>query len=123
MHQIFSQFGSNPNLWIWSVFIGAFSMILVWGAIQVHSTWLRPRRLEQALRKQGQRGTVYRSLDGDIKENTRLNKEARAKPMPFSHDIIPRVAPLLHRSMKEFGPNFESLIYSFLVLMGELRRN
>ncbi|XP_078151341.1 cytochrome P450 CYP72A616-like [Carex rostrata] len=103
MHQIFSQFGSNPNLWIWSVFIGAFSMILVWGATQVHSTWLRPRRLEQALRKQGLRGTVYRSLDGDIKENTRLNKEARAKPMPFSHDIIPRVSPLLHRSMKEFG--------------------
>jgi hypothetical protein len=48
---------------------------------------------------------VYRSLAGDLKENSRLNKEARTKPIPLSHDITPRVQPLLHRSMKEFGQN------------------
>ncbi|KAF3339942.1 cytochrome P450 CYP72A219-like protein [Carex littledalei] len=102
MQQIFSEFGSN--LWIWSLFLGAFSLLLLWGAAQVLEwAWLRPRRLDQALRKQGLRGTVYRSLAGDLKENTRLNKEACAKPITFSHDIVPRVAPLFHRSMKEFG--------------------
>ncbi|XP_078151343.1 cytochrome P450 CYP72A616-like [Carex rostrata] len=102
MQQIFSEFGSNLS--IWSLFIGAFALLLLWGAAQVLEwAWLGPRRLDLALRKQGLRGTVYRSVAGDLKENTRLNKEACAKPMPFSHDIIPRVAPLLHRTMKEFG--------------------
>ncbi|KAJ3685165.1 hypothetical protein LUZ61_014329 [Rhynchospora tenuis] len=48
-------------------------------------------------------GTVYRPLAGDLKENAQLNKEARAKPKALSHDITPRVAPLIHRTMKEFG--------------------
>ncbi|XP_078151346.1 cytochrome P450 CYP72A616-like [Carex rostrata] len=88
---------------MWSLFI-AFSLLLLWGAARaLEWAWLRPRRLEKALRKEGLRGTVYRSLVGDLKENSRLNQEAYSKPMPLSHDIIPRVAPLLHRSMKEFG--------------------
>ncbi|KAF3339940.1 Cytochrome P450 72A15 [Carex littledalei] len=102
MQQIFSQFESN--LWTWSLFIGAFSLLLTWGAARaLEWAWFRPRRLERVLREQGLRGTVYRPLVGDFKENTQLNKEACAKPMPLSHDIIPRVEPLLHRSMKEFG--------------------
>ncbi|XP_078151339.1 cytochrome P450 CYP72A616-like isoform X7 [Carex rostrata] len=102
MQQIFSQFGAN--LWMGSLFIGAFCLLLLWGGARaLEWVWLRPRRLDWALRKQGLRGTVYRLLAGDMKDNSRLNKEACAKPMPFSHDIIPRVAPLLHRSMKEFG--------------------
>ena len=56
--------------------------------------------------EEGLRGTVYRSLAGDVKENTRLNKEARAKLMPNSHDITARVEPLLHYAMKEYGENY-----------------
>ncbi|KAJ4741631.1 Cytochrome P450 [Rhynchospora pubera] len=102
MQYMFHQLASNP----WSLFIGAFTLFLLWGAARaLEWAWLRPRRLDRALRKQGLRGTVYRSLAGDINDNTRLNKEARAKPMPLSHDITPRVAPYLHRTMKEFGKN------------------
>ncbi|KAJ3685045.1 hypothetical protein LUZ61_014209 [Rhynchospora tenuis] len=100
MHQILSQFGSNP----WSLFIGAFTLLLLWGATRaLEWAWLRPRRLEWAMRKQGLCGTVYRSLAGDLKEITRLNKEVRAKPMQFSHDISPRVSPFQYRTIKQFG--------------------
>jgi cytochrome P450 len=100
MHQIFSQLKSN----VWSLFIGAFTLLLLWGAARaLEWAWFRPKRLERALRKQGLRGTVYRPLSGDLKENAKLNKEARAKPMPLSHDIVTRVMPLFHRAMKEYG--------------------
>ncbi|KAJ3685046.1 hypothetical protein LUZ61_014210 [Rhynchospora tenuis] len=85
MHQILSQFGSNP----WSLFVGAFTLLLLWGATRaLEWAWLRPRRLEQAMRKKGLRGTVYRSLAGDLKEETRLNKEARK-----AHAIFARYCP------------------------------
>ncbi|WOL17034.1 hypothetical protein Cni_G25823 [Canna indica] len=72
-------------------------------AALLHWAWWSPRRLERALRAQGLRGTPYRFLRGDITEDARLRLEARSKPMPLSHDIIPRVVPLLHRAMNEFG--------------------
>ncbi|KAJ3685050.1 hypothetical protein LUZ61_014214 [Rhynchospora tenuis] len=100
MHDIIYQLGFNQ----WNLFIGILTFLLLWGAARaLEWAWLRPMRLDRALRKQGLRGTVYRPLPGDLKENARLSKEARAKPMPLSHDITPRVAPLIHRTMKEFG--------------------
>ncbi|KAJ4754633.1 Cytochrome P450 72A14 [Rhynchospora pubera] len=93
-------FGSNQ----WSLFIGTFSFLLLWGAARaIEWAWLRPRRLDRALRKQGLRGTMYRVLATDLRENIRLNKEACSMSMPLSHDIIPRVMPLLHRTIKQFG--------------------
>ncbi|KAJ4780787.1 Cytochrome P450 [Rhynchospora pubera] len=100
MHEILSQIGSNP----WSLFIGAFSLLLLWGATRaLEWAWLKPRRFEQAMRKQGLCGTVYRSLAGDLKEIIRLNKEARATPMQFSHDIAPRISHFQYRTIKQFG--------------------
>ncbi|KAJ4806647.1 Cytochrome P450 [Rhynchospora pubera] len=100
MQHILPQLGSNP----WSLFIGAFTLLFLWGLSRaLEWAWLRPKRLERALRKQGLRGTMYRPLAGDLKENARLNREARAKPMAFSHDIVPRVAPLFLRTTTEFG--------------------
>ncbi|KAF3338324.1 cytochrome P450 CYP72A219-like protein [Carex littledalei] len=94
------QFGLN----LWSFFIGAFSLLLLWRAVEAFEwAWLRPRRLDRELRKQGLRGTMYRSISGDVKENNRLNNEARAKLMPHSHDITARVEPMLHCAMKEYG--------------------
>ncbi|KAJ4787711.1 Cytochrome P450 [Rhynchospora pubera] len=102
MQHIFHQLASNP----WSLFIGTFTLCILWGGARaLEWAWLRPRRLDRVLRKQGLRGTVYRPLAGDLNDNARLNKEARAKPMPLSHDITPRVAPHLRRTMNEFGKN------------------
>lgn len=65
--------------------------------------WWRPRRLECALRAQGLLGTRYRFPSGDLKENARLVREALVKPIPLSHSIIPRVSPLLHRAINQYG--------------------
>ncbi|KAJ4806648.1 Cytochrome P450 72A14 [Rhynchospora pubera] len=100
MQHTFFQFGSNQ----WSLFIDAFTFLLLSGAARaLEWAWLRPRRLERELRKQGLHGTVYRVLATDLRENIRLNKEACSMSMPLSHDIVPRVSPLLHRTIKEFG--------------------
>ncbi|URD97628.1 Cytochrome P450 [Musa troglodytarum] len=83
---------------------GAGGLLLVaWAVWALNWAWWRPRRQERALRSQGLRGTPYRLLRGDLKEDARLLAEARSKPMPLSHRIIPRVAPLLHAAMSEFG--------------------
>ncbi|KAJ3695268.1 hypothetical protein LUZ60_000645 [Juncus effusus] len=98
----------------WSFAIGALSLFLLWVSFRALDwAWLTPRRLDRALRKQGLRGTVYRSIWGEIKEDSRLVKEACSKPMPLSHDIVPRVQPLFYHTIKEhgkmsftwFGPN------------------
>ncbi|KAL6909679.1 hypothetical protein ACP4OV_001338 [Aristida adscensionis] len=61
-----------------------------------------PRRLERALRAQGLKGTRYRLFTGDVRENARLNREARTKPLPLGcHDIAPRVLPMIHSVIKE----------------------
>ncbi|XP_072994579.1 cytochrome P450 CYP72A616-like [Typha latifolia] len=90
----------------WSLVLGLVGLLLLlsWWAFQMLEwAWFKPRRLARALRAQGLRGTPYRFLSGDVRENTRLSQEAKAKPMPLSHDIAPRVAPFFHRSMKENG--------------------
>ena len=52
----------------------------------------------------GHHRTRYRLFTGDITENTQLNREARAKPLPASsHDIVRRVQPLLYDTVKQYG--------------------
>ncbi|RRT76636.1 hypothetical protein B296_00000168 [Ensete ventricosum] len=83
---------------------GAGGLLLLACAVwALNWAWWRPRRQERALRSQGLHGTPYRLLRGDLKEDARLLAEARSKPMPLSHHIIHRVAPLLHAAMSEFA--------------------
>ncbi|CAA6674913.1 unnamed protein product [Spirodela intermedia] len=65
--------------------------------------WWTPRSTERKLRAQGIDGTSYRFLFGDIRETMRLTREAKSKPMPFSHDIPPRVLPFHHQIVKTYG--------------------
>ncbi|CAL4955924.1 unnamed protein product [Urochloa decumbens] len=79
-------------------------MALLWWAWRVlESTWIIPRRLGRALQSQGLPGTAYRFPFGDLKEFARLAAAARAKPMPLSHDITPRVHRLHHNIISEHG--------------------
>uniref|UniRef100_A0A0E0JLE5 Cytochrome P450 n=1 Tax=Oryza punctata TaxID=4537 RepID=A0A0E0JLE5_ORYPU len=90
----------------WSLLGGAVAaLLLVWAAQMLEWAWLAPRRMERALRAQGLRGTQYRFLHGDLTEDLRLVTAARSKPVPMDrpHDIIPRIAPLLHRALEEHG--------------------
>ncbi|KAG1367977.1 putative Cytochrome P450 CYP72A219 [Cocos nucifera] len=85
---------------VWGV-LGLLVLLRAWRGLEW--LWWTPRRLERVLRGQGLRGTRYRFLHGDLKETARLNKEAWSEPMPFSHDILPRVSPFFHRAIKENG--------------------
>lgn len=88
----------------WSLLQGLLALLIVWGAYRAAQTfWLRPRRLDRALRAQGLTGTDYCFPAGDLKENARLNDEARSRPMPPCHDVVPRVMPHLFNTIKEHG--------------------
>jgi hypothetical protein len=88
----------------WSLLCGLAALLVLWAVSRTaERCWLRPRRISRALRAQGLGGTVYRFPAGDLAENGRLNEEARSKPMPPCHDIVPRVLPHLHNTVKEHG--------------------
>ncbi|KAL0920909.1 hypothetical protein M5K25_007927 [Dendrobium thyrsiflorum] len=86
----------------WSLVVAAAAAVAaVWRAAEW--LWLRPQRLDRALRAQGLRGSRYRIPNGDLKEDVRLVVEARRKPIPLSHRITHRVVPYLHRAMDLYG--------------------
>ncbi|CAA6674910.1 unnamed protein product [Spirodela intermedia] len=78
-------------------------LLLGWVLRTLRWVWWTPRSTERKLRAQGIDGTSYRFLFGDIRETMRLTREAKSKPMPFSHDIPPRVLPFHHQIVKTYG--------------------
>ncbi|KAK7257110.1 hypothetical protein RIF29_30838 [Crotalaria pallida] len=71
----------------------------------LNSFWLRPKRLERLLRKQGLKGNPYKFLVGDVKEMMKERKESRSKPMTLSDDIVPRVFPFFLHNLNKHGKN------------------
>ncbi|PHU07647.1 Cytochrome [Capsicum chinense] len=82
-------------------------IILSIGAWRVFNwVWLRPKRLEKCLRRQGFRGNRYRMFYGDKKDMSEMIKEARnSKPISLSDDILPKVIPHIFQTVKKFGKN------------------
>lgn len=73
--------------------------------------WFRPRKLEKRLRKEGFNGNSYKLFFGDMKEMGAMIKEAKSKPMNFSNDIVPRVLPIFHKSIKNYGMCISEFIF------------
>ncbi|XP_062087238.1 cytochrome P450 CYP72A219-like [Humulus lupulus] len=69
----------------------------------VNWVWLRPKRLEKCLRKQGLKGTPYRLLFGDLKESSAMMREATSKPINLSDDVVPRIFPFAHHTLNNYG--------------------
>nr|UXF47986.1 cytochrome P450 CYP72-1 [Daphne genkwa] len=91
---------------IWVVLAGILVAIAaVWAANIVNSMWVRPRRMEKHLRRQGLRGNPYRLFTGDIKENYSMIRQALSKPINIGDDIALRCIPFYHR-MINLGYNF-----------------
>nr|ALO23114.1 cytochrome P450 CYP72A398 [Kalopanax septemlobus] len=67
--------------------------------------WLRPRQLEKYLRNQGFNGNSYRLFFGDLKDMVMMLKEAKSQPINLSDDIIPRIMPLNHKTIQNYGKN------------------
>lgn len=82
--------------------------------------WWRPRKIERHFSKQGIRGPPYRFFLGNAKELLSLMLKASAQPMPFSHNILPRVLSFYHHWRKIYGtaPFFSVFEYAlFLSLL------
>ncbi|XP_057471519.1 cytochrome P450 72A397-like [Actinidia eriantha] len=84
----------------------ACTLILsIWAWSVLNWVWLRPKKLERCLRKQGLKGNSYRLLYGDLKENSMMTKEVKSRPINLSDDILPRVMPFIHKSAVIHGNN------------------
>ncbi|XP_074379905.1 cytochrome P450 72A397-like [Apium graveolens] len=65
--------------------------------------WLRPKKLEKHLRKQGFHGNSYRFLYGDTKEHVSMLMATRSNPIPISHDVPSRTTPFLCKIVRDYG--------------------
>lgn len=65
--------------------------------------WWRPRKIEGHFSKQGIRGPPYHFFIGNVKEVVGMMLKASSQPMPFSHNILPRVLSFYHHWKKIYG--------------------
>lgn len=68
--------------------------------------WWRPRKIEGHFSKQGIRGPPYRFFIGNVRELVGMMLKASSQPMPFSHNILPRVLSFYHHWKKIYGATF-----------------
>ncbi|KAJ7981924.1 Cytochrome P450 [Quillaja saponaria] len=80
------------------------TVVLIWAWRVLNWLWLKPKKLERQLRKQGFQGNPYKFWYGDNKQTRQMTMEARAKPMnPSSDNIAPRVHPYVIQTIKNYG--------------------
>ncbi|XP_022936863.1 uncharacterized protein LOC111443322 isoform X1 [Cucurbita moschata] len=90
--------------WVGAAIVAIASLLAVWVSWGVLNwVWIRPRKLQKWLKKQGLAGNPYRILHGDLKERSVLFEEANAKPVAFSHDIGARVLPSIYKTIQNYG--------------------
>ncbi|TVU35855.1 hypothetical protein EJB05_17762, partial [Eragrostis curvula] len=99
------EYDGLSHLKTWTLAGAVVAAVLSWLAVRALGwAWWMPRRLDRALRAQGLKGTRYRLFTGDVRENARIIREARKKPLPVGcHDIGPRVLPMFDMVGKEHG--------------------
>ena len=74
---------------------------VAWGVF--NWVWLRPKKFEKHLKKQGFRGNLYRFLYGDSKENMSMLMATRSNPVLISHDVPSRTTPFLCDLVRNYG--------------------
>lgn len=92
--------------------INSLCLIIMWCILVVLViktmvvVWLRPKRIEKELMKQGIKGPKYEIWLGNLKEIATLHSIAMAhdhQTMPLSHDIVPKVLSFYHHWKKIYG--------------------
>ncbi|XP_038877591.1 cytochrome P450 CYP72A219-like isoform X2 [Benincasa hispida] len=95
-----SYVGATISIWI---IIVVLLLLLGWKLMDW--IWLRPKKLEKVLIRQGFAGNSYRILYGDLKDRAAMREKAISKPMNFSNHIAPRVIPSVHHTIQNYGKN------------------
>ncbi|KAJ4826926.1 hypothetical protein Tsubulata_025540 [Turnera subulata] len=86
--------------------LGVSLLVLVLVLKALVMLWWRPRRIEDHFSKQGIRGPPYRFFIGNVKEVAEMTLKASSHPMPYSHNILPRVLSFYHHWKKIYGGTF-----------------
>ncbi|XP_071723783.1 cytochrome P450 734A1-like [Rutidosis leptorrhynchoides] len=81
-------------------------IVILFGLKVVIILWWKPRKIEDHFSKQGIRGPPYHFFIGNVKELVAMMLKASAQPMPFSHNILPRVLSFYHHWKKIYGGTF-----------------
>lgn len=97
---------TRTDLTMQILFLLLVSLLLACILKFIHSVMWVPWRIQVHFRRQGINGPSYRLLLGNAPEFGRLFSEARSKPMPFNHDVVPRVAPFYHEWSRKYGKTF-----------------
>ncbi|THF98984.1 hypothetical protein TEA_022306 [Camellia sinensis var. sinensis] len=91
---------SSVAVWIWmGLIVGVLGLwkVLNW-------LWLKPKKLERLLRKQGLHGNPYRLFYGDIKDMMSITRQACSKPLHLhDNNVLPRVLPFHHHIANKYG--------------------
>ncbi|KAL0306765.1 UNVERIFIED_CONTAM: cytochrome [Sesamum radiatum] len=65
---------------VWQILAASFAfVVLIYAWRVVNWAYIRPKRLEKLLRKQGLRGNSFKVLYGDLKEMLEMMKEAKVQ--------------------------------------------
>lgn len=78
-------------------------IVMVFGLKVFLLLWWKQKKIEEHFAKQGIRGPPYCFFIGNAKELVSLMVKASSKPMPFSHNILPRVLSFYHHWKKIYG--------------------
>ncbi|KAF3617508.1 hypothetical protein FXO38_33946 [Capsicum annuum] len=101
--QLFPFRFSSFNFVIGQPKVTMFAIFSPW-SINARSCFFGPKKLEKLLRKQGLKGNSYKILFRDVKDSSRMIKEATTKPMNlFDDDVAPRILPLFDEIIKKYG--------------------
>ncbi|KAK4344227.1 hypothetical protein RND71_037321 [Anisodus tanguticus] len=90
----------------WFKILGLSFLVSIFMIRVVAYLWLRPKKIEEHFAKQGIRGPPYKFFIGNAKEIVSLMLKASSQPMPFSHNILPRVLSFYHHWKKIYGATF-----------------
>ncbi|KAK6134421.1 hypothetical protein DH2020_031853 [Rehmannia glutinosa] len=89
---------------IYQILAAAFAFVVLFYTWRILNwAYIRPKRLERLLRKQGLKGNSYRLVYGDLKELLKMVTEAKSKPINLDDDIKPRVLAFLVKTLQKFG--------------------
>ncbi|CAI9114037.1 OLC1v1014656C1 [Oldenlandia corymbosa var. corymbosa] len=93
--------GSFQWFWLTMLYFGLMLAFKVW-----FDYWWKPRRIEHIFCAQGIKGPKYQFFLGNLKEIASLMSRVSSPPMPFSHNILPRVLCFYHHWRKIHGASF-----------------